>query len=42
MVDRRRLAAVNRVGESVTLADRDRREIDAVGDVAHGIDVRNR
>ena len=38
----RRLAAEHGVGEGVALADRDRRQVDAVGDVADGVDVRHR
>ena len=39
VIDLGRLAAIDRVGESMPLADRDRREIDPVGDIADGVDV---
>ena len=42
MVDRSRLVAEHGVGEGVPLADRDRREVDTVGDVADRVDVRHR
>ena len=42
VVDRGRPAAEHRVGEGVAFADRHRREIDPVGDVADGEDVRHR
>ena len=38
VVDHRRLAAEDRVGEGMALADRDRRQVDPVGDVADGVD----
>ena len=41
VIDRRRLAAEHGVGEGVPLADRDRRQVDPVGDVADRIDVRH-
>ena len=42
VVDRGRLAAEHGVGEGMALADRDRRQVDAVGDVADRVDVRRR
>ena len=38
----RRTIAEHRIGKGMTLADRDRREIDPVGDVAHRIDAVSR
>ena len=38
MHDSLRLAAKNRIGESMALADRDRRQGNPVGDIANGID----
>ena len=42
VVDLRRLAAEHGVGEGMAFADRNRRQSDAVGDVADRIDVRHR
>ena len=42
MVDFHRPLAEHGVGESVALADRDRRQVDAMGDVADGVDMRHR
>ena len=39
IIDAGRLAAEHRVGERLTLADRDRGELDAVGDVADRVDA---
>ena len=39
MIGRPRLAAEHAVGEGVALADRDRRQVDAVGHVADGPDM---
>ena len=42
MVDLHRPLAEYGVGEGVALADRDRREVGAMGDVADGVDLRHR
>ena len=42
VIDRGRLAAEHSVGEGVTLADRNRRQVDPVGDVADRMDARRR
>ena len=42
VVDHRRPVAEHGVGEGVPLADRHRRQIDAMGDIAHRIDMRHR
>ena len=42
MIDLNRALAEHRVGKGVAFADRDRRQVDAVGDVADRVDVRHR
>ena len=42
IVDGRRLAAENAVGERLPLADRHRRQLDTIGHIADGIDARHR
>lgn len=42
MVDLRRPVTEDRIGEGMSLADRDRREVEATRDVANGIDMRHR
>ena len=42
VIDLHRTLAEHGVGEGMALADRDRRQIDAMGDVADRIDVRHR
>ena len=41
VIDPRRHAAVNAVGKRMTLADRDRRQIDPIGNVAHRVNARH-
>ena len=41
VVDHGRLAAEHGVGERMAFADRDRRQIDPIGDVADSVDIRN-
>jgi hypothetical protein len=42
VIDGGRLAAVQRVGEGMAFANGDGGEVDAVGDVANGVDVVDR
>src|SRR3974390_598826 len=41
MIDDGGFAAEHGIGESVTFPDRNRREVDPIGDVADGVDARN-
>src|SRR6202045_4829000 len=42
MIDLNLPLAEHSIGKGVTLADRDRRQVEAVGDVADGVDIRHR
>ena len=41
MIDDDRLVAEHRVGEGVPFPDRHRRQVHAVSDIAHRVDIRN-